>query len=81
MGQRHAAVLGQEPEGGGPAEDALPQAQVPRPLRRQALRDHEGQLRAGGQEISHQASSSINAENSAGTYCIQIGLPGKTDSL
>ena len=47
VGQRHPPVLGQEPEGGGPAADALPQAQVPRPLRREALRDHEGELRAG----------------------------------
>ena len=59
MGQRHPPVLRQEPEGGGPAADALPQAQVPRPLRRKALRDHEGELRARRQEICHQESICI----------------------
>ena len=39
-----AQVFGQEPEGDRPAAHALPQAQVPRALRRSTLRDYARQL-------------------------------------
>merc|ERR1712088_95951 len=47
----------QEPEGHRPAAHSLPQAQEPRAVRREAVRDHVGELWQGRPQVSHQDDS------------------------